>query len=110
MTHRFPDLGTGRFFVSAGICGIAELVHVKRARNFRGQPRRHVLIIFGVPSRNVRPREPHFGAERADMRDFLLRHLVGNHEDRAIAFGAADQRESQPRVAGRRFHNGPAGL
>ena len=38
---------------ASGIGRIAKLIDVKGARNFLGQPRRHVLVIFRMPARHV---------------------------------------------------------
>ena len=77
---------------------ISKLIYVKAARNFLGQSRGHVLIIFGVAASHVRARDPHFGAESFDVRDFFLRHLVWDHEQDAIAFGTGHERETQTGV------------
>ncbi len=89
---------------------IAELVDVKRARDFLGQARGHILVIFRMPARDIGARHPHFRAERAHVRDFFLRHLVGNDEDDAITFGRGDERETEAGVAGGGFDDGAAGL
>ena len=44
------------------------------------------------------------------MRDFFLRHLVGNDEDDAITFRAGDKREAEAGVARGGFDDRAAGL
>ena len=90
MAHLFPNFRTGRAFMRERIRRIAKLIDVKCAGNFFGQARRDVLIIFRMATRDVGPRQPHFGAERTHMRDFFLRHFVGNNKDDAVAFRAGD--------------------
>ena len=89
---------------------ITELIHIKPARNFRGQPRGHILIVFGMAASHVGPRHDHFGAERFDVRDFFLRHLVGDNENDSITFRAGNQRQTETGVSRRRFDHGPARL
>src|SRR5207253_3570564 len=84
---------------------IAELINVKSAWNFAGQPRRHILIIFRMPSRHIGARQPDLGAKGADVRDFFLRHLVRYNENYAVAFRRRDQSESQSGVARGRFND-----
>ena len=99
--HLFPDFRTSCALVRERIRRIAELVDVKSARNFFGQAERHVLIIFRMTARNIGTREPHFRAERTHMRDFFLRHFVGDDKDDAIAFRARDQARGRDRYCPR---------
>ena len=55
-----------------GVCRIAKLINVKSAGNLAGEARRHVLIIFRMTARYVGTGQPNLGAERANVRDFLL--------------------------------------
>ena len=89
---------------------IAELVDIKSAGNFAGQTRRHILIIFRVAAPHIGTRQPHFGAESADVRDFFLRHLVRNNENDAVTFRRRDQGEPEPGIARGRFDDRAAGL
>ena len=89
---------------------IAELIDVKRARNFRRQSRGDILIIFRMPAGHVASRQANFRAERADVGDFLLRHLVGNDEDDAITLRAGDEGEAEAGVARGRLDDRAAGL
>jgi hypothetical protein len=66
------------------------LIHIERAGNFFGKARSHILVIFRMAARHVRTRDPHFGAERFHMRDFFLRHFIGNYEQDAVAFRAGN--------------------
>ena len=108
--HLRPDLGSGRALVRHRVGRIAELVGVERARNIRSQARRHVLVILGMSLVHVRARHPDFGAERFQMQHFLGRHLVRNHQQHAIAFGARDQRETEARIAGSGLHDNSPGF
>ena len=110
MLHLRPDLGSGRALVRHRVGRIAELVGVERAGNIRSQARRHVLVILGMSLVHVRARHPDFGAERFQMQHFLGRHLVRNHQQHAIAFGARDQRETEPGVAGSGLDDSSAGF
>ena len=96
MPHLFPDFRPGGALVRERIGRIAELIDVKCAGNFCRQSDRHVLIIFRMTARDIGPRHPHFGAECAHVRDFFLRHLVGNDQDNAIAFRAAISARPRP--------------
>src|SRR5438874_11759089 len=82
---------------------IAELINVKSAWNFAGQPRRHILIIFRMAPPHVGARQPDFGAESADVRDLFLRHLVRYNESYAVTLRRRDQGESKPSATGGRF-------
>src|SRR5438046_1720068 len=77
---------------------IAELINVKSAWNFAGQPRRHILIIFRVAPPHVGARQPDFGAESTNVRNLFLRHLVRYNENYAVTFRRRHQGESQSRV------------
>ena len=110
MIHLRPDFGSGRALVRHRVSRIAELVGVERARNIRSQARRHILVILGMSLVHVRARHPDFRAERFQMQHFLGRHLVRNHQQHAIAFGARDQRETEPGVAGSGLDDSSAGF
>ena len=58
-----------------------------------------------MSARHVRTSDPYFGPERFDMRDFFLRHFVGNHQQHAVTFRARDQRKAQTGVACRGFNH-----
>ena len=110
MSHLLPDLGAGAALVRERICWIAELIHIKGTRDFRGQVRRHVLVIFRMTARDVGSCQPHFGAERADMSNFFLRHFVGDNKNEAISFRAGDQGEAESGVPCSSFDDRAAGL
>ncbi len=110
MAHLLPNLRPGSALVRERIGRIAELINVEAARNFLGQARRDVLIIFRVTAGDVRARHPHLGAERAHVGDFFLRHLVGNNENAAVAFGAGDQSQAETGIAGSRLDDRAARL
>ena len=78
---------------------IAKLIHIKPARDLLREPRGDILIIFRMTAGDVRPDDAHFRAERAHVRNFLLRHLVGNDEQHAITFRSRDKRQTEAGVA-----------
>ena len=95
----------GRWFARArsGLRGIAELVDVERAGDLRGESRRHVLVIPGWPLVTSERVIVDLGAERLEMQHFFCRHLVGDHQQHAIALRARHQREAEAGVAGGRL-------
>ena len=68
-----------------------------------------VLVIIGVALAHVGARRHHLGAERSRMQHLLARHLVGHHQERAIALAPADQSKAEPGIARGRLHDGAAG-
>ena len=110
MAHLLPNLRPGSAFVRERIGRIAELIDVEGAGNFRGEAGRHILIIFRMTAGDVGARHPHLGAERAHVRDFFLRHLVGDNENAAVAFCAGDQSQAEAGIPGSRLDNGAARL
>ena len=90
MFHLFPNFGTRGAFMRSRIRRIAELIHIKSTGNFFGKFRRHILIVFRMPARHIRARQSHLSTERAHMRDFFLRHLVGNNKNDAITLRSGD--------------------
>ena len=89
---------------------ITKLVHVKAAGNFFGEAKCYILVILGMAARHIRPCDPHFGAERSHMRYLFLRHLVGNHEQDAIAFRTRDKREAKTSIACGGFNDRATGF
>ena len=92
------------------IGGVGKLGDEKGARDFAGEARGDVLIVFRVTLAHVRARETHIDAEAAQVLDFLARHLVGHHQHKAIAFEDADLGEPEPGIARSSFHDHAAGL
>ena len=89
--HLLQQFGTGRRLVGQRVRRIFELVDIDRARRALRDRGRQVLVIVGVALADIGPREHHLGAHRARMQNFFARHLVGHHEQRAVAFSTADQ-------------------
>ena len=87
---------------------IAKLIDVERAGNLGSQSSRHVLVILRMAFGDVRTRHANLGAERFEMQHLFGGHLVGNHQQYAIALGAGDECEAKTGVAGGRFDNGSA--
>ncbi len=94
MPHLFPNFRSGRALVRKGICRIAELVHIKPARNFFGESRSNILVIFRMAPCHIRTRDPHFGAECFYVRNFFLRHFVWNDKQDAITLRAGNKRQA----------------
>ena len=83
----------------------------KKAPGVRSRDRRgEVLVIVRMPLADVRARDDDLGAHRLGVQHLLARHLVGHHQQRAIALAPADQREAEPGIAGGRLDDGAAGL
>src|SRR3546814_5989035 len=74
---------------------IGKLVDVKAAGDLAAQTFGDILVVVGVALADIAARDPAVGAERAQMQDLLLRHLVGNHQNQLVAFLAGDQRRSE---------------
>src|SRR5216683_6614207 len=108
--HLLPDFRACRALMCERVRRISKLVDVKAAGNFLSQTGGDILIIFRMTARHIRAGKPDLRTERADMRDFFLRHLVGNDQDDAVAFRAGDQGEAESGVAGGRLNDGPARL
>src|SRR3954468_3616555 len=100
LCHLHPDLGSGGFLVGVRIRLIAELVRVEGARGFARDARGHVLVVLGMALGDVRAGEPHFGAERLQVKDFFLAHLVRHDDEQAIALLRGDERQPKAGVAG----------
>ena len=108
MAHLFPNLRTSAALVREWIRRIAELINIESAWDFLGEACRHVLIILRMTAGNIGPRHPHLRAERTDVRDFFLRHLIGDNKEAAIALCARNQRQAEACVPGSRLDNGTA--
>ena len=109
MVHLLPDLGPGGGFVRQGVGRIAELVDVGRAV-LGSDAFGHVLIIVRVALADVGAGEAHLGPQGAQMKDLLLRHLVGHHDDQTVALLGRDQGQAEAGVAGGRLDQGTAWL
>ena len=92
-----------------GIVGIAELVDEVRAAAL-GDRRAEILVVLRMALADVGARQHDFRAHRAQVEDLLLAHLVGQHQDQAIALLRGDQRETEAGVAGGRLDDRAAGL
>ena len=110
MAGLLPDFGRRRRFVGQRIGRIVELVGEEGARQFARQARRVILVVLGVALAHVRARGMYFGAQRLQVQHFFRRHLVGHDENHAVALDAADEGQSDARVAGRGLDDGAARL
>ncbi|MNT42415.1 hypothetical protein D3C72_1788340 [compost metagenome] len=110
MAALLPDFRGRRRFVGQRIGGIVELVGEEGARQFARQARRIILVVLGMALAHVRARGVHFGAQGFQVQHFFRRHLVGHDENHAVALDAADQRQADAGIAGRRLDDGAARL
>ena len=82
---------------------VGELVDVEGAGNLGGEARGDVLVVVGMPLPDIGAGDARLDAERAQVKDLLLAHLVGDDEDQAIALLRRHQREAKAGVARRRL-------
>ncbi len=90
--HLLPDLGSRGALVRLRIGGIAELVHVERVGRLARQPGGHVLIVLRMAVHDVGARHDDFRAHGPQVKNLLLAHLVGDHQQQAVAFAHGDER------------------
>jgi hypothetical protein len=109
MLHVLPTLGRSGELMRLGIIRIGELIDEVRTALF-GNAHAHVLVILGMALADIRAREYHFCAERAQIENLFLAHLVRNHQHQAITLLRSRQRQTQSGVTGRRFDQCIAGL
>src|SRR3546814_10765905 len=69
-----------------------------------------VLVILGVALADVGAGQDHLGAERAQVKDLFLRHLVRHHQGEAVALLRGDEGEAETGVAGCRLDQASSGL
>ena len=103
MLHLRPDLGSGPRFVCARVGRIGKLIDIEGAGGFIGDPLRHVLVILGMALADVRARHHDLDAHRAQVKDLLLAHLVGDDEPQPIALVNRRECETEAGVAGGRL-------
>ncbi len=108
--HLLPDLGARRPLMRQRVGRIGELVDVKGAGGLAGQSFRHVLVVIGMAFADIGTSDPDVGAERTEMINLLLAHLVRNDEDQAIALLGGRERLAEAGIAGRRLNQQPAVL
>ena len=108
--HLAQDFRAGRRLMRLRIGRVGELVDEEGARRAPRDRFGEVLIIIGMPLAHVRARDDDLGAHGLGVQHLLPRHLVGNDQQRAVALAAADQRESEPGIAGGGLDDGAAGL
>ena len=86
--HLLPNLRCGPVFVRLRIGEIGKLVDAKRTLasrlHFRCNAFGHVLVILGMPFGNIRTRHHDLDTHRAQMKNFLLAHLVRNHQQQLV--------------------------
>ena len=101
--------GAGRQVVRLGVRHVRVLVGLEAAGDLLGEPRRHRVVRLGRVVVDGRRRDHDLGAVAAQHRDLLLAHLVGHHEDAAVALLRRGDREPDARVAGGRLDDRAAG-
>ena len=95
-----PDLGAGRAVVRLRVGHVRVLVGLEAAGDLLGQPGGDGVVALGRVRLDGRRRDDHLGAVGPQHRDLLLAHLVGHHEDAAVALLRRRDREAGARVAG----------
>ena len=103
-----PELGCRGLVVRLGIRGIRVLVRLEAARDLLGEPVRDRVVALGRVRVDRRRRDDDLGAVRAQHRDLLLAHLVGHHEDAAVAAERRGDRETDAGVSRGRLDDRPA--
>jgi len=64
--HLFPNFRAGGALVCQRVAD-CQIGLRKKLPNFFGESRGHVLVIFRMPTRDIGPRDPDFGAERFNV-------------------------------------------
>ena len=105
-----PDLGAGRAVVRLGVRHVRVLVRLEPAGDLLGEPRRDGVVRLGRVVLDRRRRDHDLGAVAAQHRDLLLAHLVGHHEDAAVALLRRRDREPDAGVARGRLDDRAARL
>ena len=98
-----PNLGTGRMVVRVGIEMIVKLIGLKCARDLRREAVGDAVIRFRRIGRNVGRRDYDVGAIGAQQVDLFSRHLVGHHQDAAIAANRGGHCQAGTGIAARRL-------
>ena len=104
------DLRSRRQVVRLRVRHVRVLVGLEAAGDLLGEPRRDRVVRLGRVVVDRRRRDHDLGAVAAEHRDLLLAHLVGHHEDAAVALLRRRDREPDARVARGRLDDRAAGL
>ena len=96
--------------VRLGVRHVRVLVGLEAARDLLGEPRRDRVVRLGRVVLDGGRRDHDLGAVAAQHRDLLLAHLVGHHEDAAVALLRRRDREADAGVARGRLDDRAAGL
>ncbi len=89
---------------------IVKLIRLERAGNLRREPVGDAVIRFGRVRRDVGGRDDDVGPVGAQQVDLFPRHLVGHHEDAAIAANRGGHGQAGARIAAGRFDDRSARL
>ena len=103
-----PDFRAGGAVMNLRIGEIGELVGPPGAGDLAGQAVGDAVVAVRRVGRHVGRRDDDLGAVGLEQQDFLARHLVGQHEDAAIALDGGDQGQADAGVAGRGLDDGAA--
>ena len=104
-----PDLRRGDVVVRLWIRHVRVLVGLEAAGDLLGEPRGDGVVALGRVVVDRGRRDHDLGAVGAQHRDLLLAHLVGHHEDAAVALAGCRERKADAGVAGRRLDDRAAG-
>src|SRR2546430_2018711 len=105
-----PDLGTGLQIVRLRIGHVRVLIRLEAARDLLCEPIGDGVIGLRRIRLDRSWADHDLGSVRAEHRDLLLAHLVGHHEDAAVALLRGGDREAHARVAGGGLDDRAAGL
>ena len=103
-----PQLGPRRLLVRERVGRVGVLVGSERLQ-LLGEALGHGVVALRVLRGDGDRADDHLGAVRLEQRDLLRRHLVGHHEDAAVAALGGDDGQPDARVAARRLDDRAAG-
>ncbi len=105
-----PDLRPGLLVVRLRVGQVVVLVRLPRVRHVALEARRHRVVRPRILGLDVGRADDHFGAERLQRVDLLLRLLVGRREDALVALDDGGHGEAHAGVAGGAFDDRAARL
>ena len=102
--------GPAREVVGLGVGGVVVLVRVEAVRRLARDAQRDLVVAPRVVRLDRRGADHDPRAERAQVADLLLAHLVGHHEDALVSAQRGEQSERRAGVAARRLDDRAARL